>query len=320
MPAILEFPAAATATRRPHSPDLTFETLSLWKRLRQMLGEAAEAWRDYRRIEVRATRKQRTWGVPKLHFFHKPAQAEFERTQAKVLEFDFGPALDHLLEDAQMLWVESINVRRAARAEPGLYDAAREIGEVLPAAKQLAEMLRIPEGETIRVIHPGAVAGFRVLTMGVVTVSQFHTLLADRVAGDPSRGFIFGPRPSLAAVNASRGVDPFAEEHVAKARFQFFHPAALRADGTLPDGFRGSDHWYWGSESLAELPLDNGERVVLIDEPAFAGTWIVERTFPQLAADVEVLDVMSRAEVDSWLRKRCPEYAPARTIRERAAA
>jgi hypothetical protein len=315
MPAILEFPAARTQTpSRPRGlPDLAFETIPLWQRLQTTLAEAATARKKHLDQAEQGTRQQRRWGVPQLHFFHKPAQEALERSKPKEpAAYDFGPALDHMLEDGLMLLVESLDVRRTARATAGLYEAARAIAEELPAAKELADMLRMPEGEAIRVIHPGRLIGYRLLTVGVGSVNQFHTLFADRVPGQ---------RPSADAVRAAGAFDPLAEPAFAETRFRFLKPAALQADGTLPEGFRASDHWYWGHESLAEFPLENGERLVLADDPAFEETHPVERRFPRLPAGVDVLDVMSRAEVESWLRQRCPLYAPARrVVRERIAA
>jgi hypothetical protein len=298
MPAILEFPTAMPTARRRHAPDLAYETVSLWPRLRAAL-EAAHTPKPKSR-----------WGVPLLHFFHKPAQRELERfreRQPKPAGID--PALEDLIEDAMMLLTESLDVRRTARATAGLMEAAAAV----PAAKPLTDLLRMPEGEAIRVIHPAAGTGYRLLTFGVATVNQFHTLYADRIRRP-------GSRPSPDAVRAAGEVDPLAGEAFDRTRVRFLRPAALQTDGTLPDGFRASDHWYWGSESLAEFPLENGERLVLADEPAFAETRPVERMFPRLAGDVEVLEVMARGEVEAWLRRRCPLYAPARRVRERIAA
>jgi hypothetical protein len=314
MSAILEFPAVRTQTpsRSRGRPDLAFETIPLWKRLQAALAEAATARRKARELTEQATRKQRRWGVPQLHFFHKPAQEELERSRTEEpASYDFGPALDHMLEDGLMLLVESLDVRRTARATAGLYEAANTIAGELPAAKELAELLRMPEGEAIRVIHPGRMTGYRLLTFGVGSVNQFHTLFADRVPGQ---------RPPADAVRAAGAFDPLAEPAFAETRFRFLRPAALQADGRLLEGFRASDHWYWGHESLAEFPLENGERLVLADDPAFEETQPVERRFPRLPAGVEVLDVMSRAEVESWLRQRCPLYFPARRHAARGVA
>jgi hypothetical protein len=327
MPAILEFPPTRTAREQSYAPDLAFATLPLLNRLRDALAKAVTALDEYRIVKERSTRKQRMWGVPKLFFFHKPAQIELLAGRASGGSPHEAPslandsALSDLLEDAHLLLAESLDVRRAARATPGLYDAAKILGTELAPAKQLAELLRMPEGEAIRVIHPAAGAGYRVLTQGVATVNQFHTLFADRITGDPERGFLPGMRPSADAVNAAGEVDPFAGEETAEARFQFLRPTALTEAGTIPEGFRSSAHWFWGEESLAEFPLDNGERVVLIDEPTIANTWVVERKFPRLPAEIEVLEVMKRAEVQAWLRKRCPAYAPtARRVRDLVAA
>jgi len=303
MPNILAFPPSRTERAKSTAPDLAFATLPLLNKLRDALATAAKS--------LDRARKIRTWGVPKLFFFNAAAQAEYE--QQKPTRRVGWDELTDLLVDTLLLMAESADVRRSARATPGLYEAAKRMSAELASAAQLAELLRMPEGEAIRVIHPAAGAGYRILTHGVATVQQFHTLLADRIPGE---------RPSPDAVSAAGEVDPLAEEVIAEARFQFLRPSALQTDGTIPEGFRSSDHWFWGSESLAEFPLENGERIVLIDEPTIVSCYAVERRFPRIPAEVEVLETMSRGAVERWLKARCPDYAPrpVRRARERFAA
>ena len=106
----------------------------------------------------------------------------------------------------------------------------------------------------------------------------------------------------------------------ATARFQLFRPAAVQQDGTLPPGFRGSDHWLWGKEPLAAVPRVDGERVVLLGPPAFRLSWGAERRFPAMPADVRVTEVLNPFRVAERLARLSgtavppaarPEPAPA---------
>ncbi|MBX9582777.1 MAG: hypothetical protein K2X87_20925, partial [Gemmataceae bacterium] len=129
-----------------------------------------------------------------------------------------------------------------------------------PAAKDLADLLAVPDDEAVLVLDPAARAGYRLVVSGVADVGQFHRLLLDAV-----------------------GVPMTATE-----QYQFFRPAALRADGALPAGFAGAGHWLWGHEPLAAVPLVDGERVILVGESAYRRTWDVTRRFPAMPAAVEL--------------------------------
>jgi hypothetical protein len=104
-------------------------------------------------------------------------------------------------------------------------------------------------------------------------------------------------------------------EPVAVARFQLFGPQALRPDGTLPPGFAGSGDWLWGPEPLAAVPRVDGERTVLLAEPAVRASWGAARRVPWLNGELDVIEVMTAAEVTGWVeartgRRRTAEPAP----------
>jgi hypothetical protein len=130
---------------------------------------------------------------------------------------------------------------------------------------------------------------------------------------DAADGVLPGPPPPARLRAACRDVDPVVPAGVpmiAEARFQLFRPSGLQSDGTLPDGFRGSDHWLWNREPLAAVPRVDGERVVLLGEPAYRLTWEIDRRFPQLAADLDLVDVLSPFAVAHHLRKLGGAPAP----------
>ena len=87
-------------------------------------------------------------------------------------------------------------------------------------------------------------------------------------------------------------------------------PAALRPDGTLPPGFGGSDHWLWPHAALATVPRVDGERVVLLGPPPYRVTWEVSRRFPALAAEVQLVDVLSPFRVAERLGKLAGRPVP----------
>ena len=46
-------------------------------------------------------------------------------------------------------------------------------------------------------------------------------------------------------------------------------PGLLYRVETVPGGFRGCDYWLWGWEAFAAVPRVDGERVVVLGEPAY---------------------------------------------------
>jgi hypothetical protein len=80
-----------------------------------------------------------------------------------------------------------------------------------------------------------------------------------------------------------------------------YAPAALRPNGTLPSGFGACEHWLWPTAALTSVPRIDGERVVLIGEPAYRATWEVTRRFPAMAASLQLIEALSPARVTELL-------------------
>ncbi|MFO0935827.1 MAG: hypothetical protein U0798_04830 [Gemmataceae bacterium] len=294
--------------------DVAFSSLPLLRRLTQALIDSHRFLLACQKRNERATGKQRRWGVPNLFFFHRDIQKEWEAKQADkqpitsqfaapVARRDPEAAaawtiLPDLLADVLILLYGSRMVRRAARAIPGLRQAAEKLAPTISECRDLVEILAMPEDETILCLHPRAGVGVRVRMRGIATVQEFHVLFADAVGVT-----LPGSRPAPQVVQAYRAGSPMigGEPLIATARFQLFKPEALQADGTLPSGFQASEHWLWGPERLAEIPFVSGERVLLLDEPVFAMKWEASRLLPIPPDRVEIVEFLDDAGVREWM-------------------
>jgi hypothetical protein len=292
-------PPDSTAPRVPG-----FTALSLFTRLRDALVASARLIAACRERDARTRRR---WGVPPVFFFHHPSadagpvfpQPHLDELAARMPgERRAWESLPDLLDDALTLLPVETAARRTARAIDGLPAAAGELADVVPGAKELSELLAVPDDQVVLAVHPASRTGLRAVVRGVAEVHQLQVLLANEWAG---------PRPDRRIVDACRDARPDPDAAVFFARWQLFHPAALRPDGTLPRGFGGSDRWVWGGQSPAELPLEKGERVVLLGEPAYRPGWEVGRKFPRLNGEMEVVERMTTAAVTDRLAARCPE-------------
>lgn len=306
-------PALAPASRP--SADLGHAALPLLTRLRDTL---ATAGRLIAACRARHACTIGRWGEPPVFFFHHPtadtAAPKFPHPHLTALaakmpaETKAWESLPDLFDDALTLLPAAVSARRTARAVDGLRERAAELADVLPAANELCELLAVPDDQVVLAVHPASRTGLRVLMRGVAEVNQLHVLLANEWAG---------PRPDPRLVDACRDTRPDPDAGVFVARWQLFQPAALRADGTLPRGFEGSDSWVWGERSPAVLPLERGERVVLLGEPAYRAEWPVGRKHSRMNGELEVVERLSAAAVTGWLTKRCPQLPK---LRERLAA
>ncbi|MDB5311769.1 MAG: hypothetical protein JWO38_5971 [Gemmataceae bacterium] len=294
----------ADRTPPPTAPDPAFAARDRLIRLRDAIRDAA------RQPKPRRNR----WGEPPVFFFDPARQAEYEAARPRAAGPGPHPVAELVANELPALF-RSVEVRQVARAVPGLREAVALLAPAVAAARDLADLLAVPDDETVLILHPAARAGFRLFVRGIADVAQFHLLMLDAVTGDPAAGFLPGPPLPSRFGTACRDADPTTipagVPMVAEARYQLFKPSAVRPDGTVPDGFRGCDHWLWGSAPLATTPRVDGERVVVLGETAFKMTWEVERRFPEMAAEAQLLQVLSPFQVAEWLGELAGRPVPA---------
>jgi hypothetical protein len=246
---------------------------------------------------LRALPQRRSpWNEPPVFFFDRRRQTELESSRSEPVNPLIAEFAAHITAELPVLCA-TVEVRRVARTIPGLQATATALASACPEAQQLAELLAVPDDEVFVVLDPLARTGYRVVVQGVADVGQFSTLLADLLPGE-----LVAER----FVRAYRDVNPVLPAGVpmvVAARFQLSFPAALRSDGTLPSGFAGCEHWLWPSMPLATIPRIKGERVVLLGKPAFPLNWDVDRRFPTMPADLQLLEELNTERVREYLTR-----------------
>jgi hypothetical protein len=235
------------------------------------------------------------WKEPPLFFFDRRRQAELETARSPSSVEPFAEVSNRIAAELPALCA-SVEVRRVARAIDGLHDAAGVLAVACHAARDLADLLAVPDDEVFLVLHPAGRAGFRLVARGVADVGQFHILIANALVGGQPM-----PERFVAACRDVSPATPAGVPMVAEARFQMYAPAALRPDGTLPAGFGGCEHWLWPAMALATVPRIGGERVVLLGPPAYSATWDVARRFPAMPAELRVIETLSPLRVAECL-------------------
>ncbi|MFO0802788.1 MAG: hypothetical protein U0791_06645 [Gemmataceae bacterium] len=250
--------------------------------------------------------KRSRWREPALFFFHRSRQVELEAARPHANPND--PLRERIAREVSALSA-SPAARHAARSVPGLREALAPV----PAAKPLADLLAVPDDEIVLVLQPARRAGYRFSVRGVATVHQFQVLMQVAL-GEPT------PSRFASACREAEPRIPAGVPMVVNLTHQCFRPAALRTDGTLPEGFDGCERWLWGWEPLAAAPRIDGERVILLGEPAFPQAWEVERAFSAMAASAELESALSPFQVAERLSLFAGAKVPVQTAQLRHSA
>jgi hypothetical protein len=221
--------------------------------------------------------RRAVWNEPDVFFFDPKRQAELEA--ARTAPADSFAELTAVISAELLELVATVEVRRIARATDGLSAAASALAPRCRAARDLTELLAVPDDEVFLALVPDNRTGVRLHLRGAATVADLHRILA------PAFGLASTP-------------------------FQLFLPAALRTDGTLPGGFAGCEHWLWPTQPLAAAPRVGGERIVLVGGAVVQPVLDTEPRFPGLKVEVEPVQVLNAFQTAEALARLCGAPVP----------
>jgi hypothetical protein len=227
--------------------------------------------------------RQPRWNEPPAFFFDPRRQAELEAARPAPLD-RFAEATALIGAELPVL-LASVEVRRTARAI-GLSEVALALAPTCPAARELADLLAVPDDEVFLALAPAERTGTRLHLRGAADVAQLYRLLAPPAPGHP---------------------------------IQLYAPAALRSDGTLPTGFAGCEHWLWPTQPLATVPRINGERVVLVGPAVARFAPDIEPRFPTLAVECQVVQTLNVFQVAGVLARLCGRPVPVPALEDASA-
>ncbi|MFJ4850818.1 MULTISPECIES: hypothetical protein [unclassified Streptomyces] len=188
------------------------------------------------------------------------------------------PALAVLCRSAEM--------RRLHSA--GLLPAARELAALeCHDLKCLVYALAVLDDEPLLVLHRPAGTGFEVRIGGIADNFQLHTLLAHVLVGG---GHVPGTAPSAESVRLATDPRPARgrTETVATGAFELL----------APDGER-----IWNEGLPDDVPVVEGRRLLVLDEPMYRRSWNADRFFPLLPGTAELTRVLSEDETRTWFAR-----------------
>jgi hypothetical protein len=201
----------------------------------------------------------------------------------------------------------SKELRAAARARPELLERSRANDGYFGGQTHLTCMLRVLDNEPLLVLHPAEGKGYALRISGVADNFQLHTLLAGELIGD---GRLSGEPPSASVVALARGIGEPSGRLNARGSFNLWNWTGLRADGTLPEGQTGSEHWIWNEGVPADVRAFEGTRVVLLSPPPYSRGWNAGRRFAHMPVECAVERELSADEVRALLARMATAPRP----------
>ncbi|GAA3659461.1 hypothetical protein ACG5V6_18640 [Streptomyces chitinivorans] len=176
----------------------------------------------------------------------------------------------------------------------------RHASALLPACRDLATLerhdlkclayaLAILDDEPLVVLHRPTGSGFEMRIGGIGDNFQLHTLLAHVLVGG---GHVPGTAPSAESVRLATDPEPAQgrTETVASGAFELL----------APDGER-----IWNEGLPDDIPVVEGRRLLVLDEPMYPRSWNADRFFPMLPGTVELTRVLSADEAQAWFAHTC---------------
>jgi len=203
----------------------------------------------------------------------------------------------------------SKEVRALFRAT-NLHTVIDALARFHPEAHYLFTLMEALDDEELMVLHPETKQGFRIRIAGIADNFQLHTLLAGLLAGPESMGKLPGERPGepLIAAAIDQPVDP--EFDYVYGPFNLANWIALSADGTLGPANDHPGAWIWNEGRPSDILPFAGTRIVLLETPPYERGWQAGRMFPGMIGEMELLEVLSANEVQSWLTRMGPAQRP----------
>ncbi|MER6192078.1 hypothetical protein [Streptomyces cyaneofuscatus] len=151
--------------------------------------------------------------------------------------------------------------------------------------RSLGHALRVLDDEPLVALHRTSGTGYALRFFGIGDNFQLHTLLADALIGG---GHVEGHAPSPHEAAVCRET-PGQVDTVGSF------------DLTAPDGGR-----LWNEGAPADIPVVDGVRLLVLDEPSYRRSWPAGRFFPGMRGDVILERALEPQETERWFAHVSP--------------
>ncbi|GGU59313.1 hypothetical protein FHX79_111638 [Streptomyces cavourensis] len=149
----------------------------------------------------------------------------------------------------------------------------------------LSYALQVLDDEPLVVLHRPSATGYLLRLSGIGDNFQLLTLLADALIGG---GHVAGRAPSPQEVAVCRET-----------------PGQVETAGSFelvaPDGGR-----LWNEGTPADIPVVDGVRLLVLDEPSYTRSWPAGRFFPGMRGDLILERALEPEETERWFARVSP--------------
>ena len=180
----------------------------------------------------------------------------------------------------------------AAPVKAGLREHAAAVADRSQRAAWVGQLAAVLDDEPLLVLDPRTRRGYALTMGGIGDNFQLHTLLADRLIGDPDQGLVAGERPALSWVEAATDGDPnLGTSNPAIRRFRLFD---AHGGYVYPEGIPADIE-----------PLD-GTRVLVLHPPNGTFGMGVGRVFEHMTPTLRLDRVLQPTETQAWFDQMAP--------------
>ncbi|MBD3545505.1 hypothetical protein [Streptomyces sp. JV180] len=153
----------------------------------------------------------------------------------------------------------------------------------------LAYALRVLDDEPLVALHRTSRTGYVLRLSGIGDNFQLHTLLADTLIGG---GHVAGRAPSPQEAAVCRET-----------------PGQVMAEGSFDLVAPGGEP-VWNEGAPADIPVVDGVRLLVLDQPSYRRSWAAGRFFPGMRGDLLLERTLDPEETERWYGRVSPPAAP----------
>ncbi|MFE2061978.1 hypothetical protein ACFXDH_06170 [Streptomyces sp. NPDC059467] len=170
--------------------------------------------------------------------------------------------------------------------------AAAEVADHSQRARWVHDLASVLDDEPLIVLDSATRRGFALTMSGVGDNFQLHTLLADRLIGDPSHGLLPGERPDPAWVHAATcGTPAVGPVNAVVRRFRLFD---AQGEYISPEGIP------------ADIPAIEGTHVIVLHPPRGRFSWANGRVYEHLDPTLALDRLLGDQEAARWFARIQP--------------
>ena len=203
------------------------------------------------------------------------------------------------LENFYLPLVSVLSLDRTARDEFRVFLPDLELLQNhCESASYLVPILCVLDEEPLLVLEPSSGLGIEAKMSGIADNFQLQMLLQSEWEKLDGKTRV---SPEITAM--ARGEGEQRLEKRVTGSWNLWNWPVLRTHRELPTDSSQNELWIWNEGRPSDIERFQNWRVVILGPPSYQRGWQAQRLFSRLSAHIEILRVLSPAEVAAWIGK-----------------